>query len=203
MKLPFSFLPEYQDDDEYIPKNTSLVVKRVPAKTAATSLIARLRGSANGPHAQAGARAAVAAGAAASAGSSDGAIFMPVKAEEAFVETTVRPAHDDNNNNNKHRLFRYNYHCSCCGSHSRCDDFDSNRDSNFPIIIAIIICDVIFVQFIFMFTNKLIASCFNYLPPFNCCLFSCSSPPPSQSHPLPLFSSSSPNNIVFPGQIII
>ena len=33
---------EYVDDDEMIPKNASLIVRRVPAKNAKTSLIARL-----------------------------------------------------------------------------------------------------------------------------------------------------------------
>lgn len=33
---------EYFDDDEMIPKNASLIVRRVPAKNSKTSLIARL-----------------------------------------------------------------------------------------------------------------------------------------------------------------
>ena len=111
--LSFLFLVEYQDDDEYIPKNTSLVVKRVPAKTAANSLIARLRGGLTGGHASGG-RGAIAPGATAN-GASDGAIFMPVKAEDAFVETTVRDvAHDVN------QLCSYRCYCIVlCSCHSR------------------------------------------------------------------------------------
>ena len=129
------------------------MVKRVPAKTAATSLIARLRG---GPHAQIAGRGAVAAGAAGQ-GPSDGAIFMPVKAEEAFVETTVRAI--DSLYSDNHSSHRFYCHCSC-GSW-RCGD--SSRDSN----IAIIRSDVIFAQIMVMFTNNSPSS-FNYLPKFNC-----------------------------------
>ena len=38
----------YDVDDEYIPKNSSLVVRRMPTKSAATSLIARLKGNFRG-----------------------------------------------------------------------------------------------------------------------------------------------------------
>ena len=172
---------EYQDDDEYIPKNTSLVVKRVPAKTAATSLIARLRG---GPHAQVAGRGAVAAGAAGQ-GPSDGAIFMPVKAEEAFVETTVRTI--DSWYSDNHSLYRCHCHCSC-GSWC-CDD--SNRDRN----IAIISRDVIFVQIMVMFTNNS-PSCFNYLPQFNCLhfIFNFLSRPIAQIHIHPPIGFDYPNH---------
>jgi hypothetical protein len=40
--------PVFDVDDEYIPKNSSLVVRRMPAKSAATSLIAKLKGNARG-----------------------------------------------------------------------------------------------------------------------------------------------------------
>jgi hypothetical protein len=35
----------YENDDEYVPKNSSVVVRRMPAKNAATSLISRLKSS--------------------------------------------------------------------------------------------------------------------------------------------------------------
>jgi DWNN domain len=41
----------YGDDDEVVPKNSSVVVKRVPAKSSASSLMARINGMAAGPHA--------------------------------------------------------------------------------------------------------------------------------------------------------
>jgi hypothetical protein len=43
-----SYFLVYDDDNEHIPKNSSLVVRRMPAKSAATSLIARLKGNIRG-----------------------------------------------------------------------------------------------------------------------------------------------------------
>lgn len=38
----------YGDDDEMIPKNSSVVVKRIPAKSAQSSLMARINAMASG-----------------------------------------------------------------------------------------------------------------------------------------------------------
>jgi hypothetical protein len=38
----FLYFPEYVDDDEIVPKNASVILKRVPAKNANTSLMVRL-----------------------------------------------------------------------------------------------------------------------------------------------------------------
>jgi hypothetical protein len=43
----YVFLLEYKDDDDYVPKNSSLVVKRVPVTNASKSLVSKLKGLQN------------------------------------------------------------------------------------------------------------------------------------------------------------
>lgn len=67
----------YAEDDEVVPKNASLVVKRVPAKSTHLSLVARLQrrssGGGGGPHHHA---------AAASSSQQKGEIVMPMRPDE-------------------------------------------------------------------------------------------------------------------------